>query len=80
VADPAGRIEALLRHRARRERQVLTALLGGMETPEEMAQQIYRGLEERVIRIGTTMLIAHLEKLIEEGRVEIREGKYLLGA
>ncbi len=80
VADPAGRVEALLRHRARRERQVLTALSGGMETPEEMAQQIYRGLEERVIRIGTTMLTAHLEKLIEEGRVENREGKYLLSA
>ena len=46
--------------------------------PEEMAQRIYRGMEERVIQIGTTMIIAHLEKLVEDGRVENREGKYVL--
>ncbi len=80
VTDPAGRIEALLRHRAQRETQVLTALSEGLETPEEMAQRIYRGMEERVIQIGTTMIIAHLEKLVEDGRVENREGKYALDA
>lgn len=80
VTDPVGRIEILLRHRAQREKQILTSLSDGLATPEEMAQRIYRGTEERVIQIGTTMVIAHLEKLVEEGRVENREGNYVLGA
>lgn len=80
VTDPGGRVEALLRHRAQRERQVLAALSDGLETPEEMAQRIYRGMGEKVIQIGATMLTAHLEKLAEEGRVESEEGKYILSA
>lgn len=78
VTDPAARIDALLRHRERREMEVLAALSEGMATPGEMAQRIYRGMEERVIQIGTTMVMAHLEKLVEEGRVEEEDGKYIL--
>lgn len=80
VTDPAGRIETLLRHRAQRERQVLAALSDGLETHEEMARRIYRGQGEKIIRIGGTMILAHLEKLAEEGRVESKEGKYILSA
>jgi glyoxylase-like metal-dependent hydrolase (beta-lactamase superfamily II) len=74
VVDPAGRVEALLTHRARREAQVLEALGEGLDTPEGMAGRIYRGMKEETIRIGATMIAGHLEKLIEEGRAR-REGE-----
>lgn len=78
VTDPAGRIEALIRHRAQRERQVLSALEDGLNTPEQMAERIYRGLGEKVKQMGATMLTAHLEKLIEEERVKMDEDRFLL--
>ena len=78
VKDPQGRIEALLRHRDKREGQVLKALSGGVDTPEEMAASIYRGLGEKTMRIGTAMLAGHLEKLIEEGRVRREGERYFL--
>jgi ribonuclease/clavin/mitogillin len=78
VEDPVGRIDALLHHRTRREGQVLEALAAGVETPEEMAASIYRGVGEKTMRIGTAMLAGHLEKLIEEGRVRRDGVRYLL--
>lgn len=78
VKDPEGRIDALVRHRDRREGQVLEALATGVETPEEMAASIYRGLGEKTMRIGTAMLAGHLEKLIEEGRARREGERYLL--
>ncbi|HBK81743.1 MAG TPA: hypothetical protein DDZ83_19075 [Nitrospinae bacterium] len=78
VEDPAGRIDALIRHRADREEQVLDALAGGLDTPGKMAERIYRGLGEKIVRVGASMLTAHLEKLIEEGRVRREGERYLL--
>ncbi|MEE9276432.1 MAG: MBL fold metallo-hydrolase [bacterium] len=78
LRNPGERIGEILRHRARREEQVLEALAEGLDTPERIAGRIYAGMEERVVAMGATMVVSHLEKLIEEGRVRAGEGKYLL--
>jgi len=78
IKDPEGRIEGLVRHRARREGQVLDALATGVDTPEEMAASIYKGLGEKTMKIGAAMLAGHLEKLIEEGRARREGERYLL--
>ncbi|MBI2177824.1 MAG: MBL fold metallo-hydrolase [Candidatus Tectomicrobia bacterium] len=76
VRDPGGRIRALLAHRAQREEQVLAALAKGPETPAGIAEDIYRGLGEARIRMGTSMVRSHLEKLAEEGKVRDEEGRF----
>ena len=43
-----------------------------------MAERIYRALGEKIVRIGASMVTAHLEKLIEEGRVRQEGERYLL--
>lgn len=78
VRDPAGRIRALLQHRAQREEQILTHLAGGLDTAALIAGEIYKDLGERRLAIGTSMVRSQLQKLIEEGRVREEEGKYHL--
>ena len=78
VEDPAARIDAILKHRERREKQVLEALADGFGTPELIGQQIYAGLEGRQLAMGTTVIVAHLEKLVAEGRVTPEGERYLL--
>ncbi|OGL66069.1 MAG: hypothetical protein A3J27_01195 [Candidatus Tectomicrobia bacterium RIFCSPLOWO2_12_FULL_69_37] len=78
VRDPAGRIRALLAHRAQREAQVLAALAKGLSTPAGIAGDIYRGLGEARIRMGTNMVRSHLEKLVEEGRARDEAGTFRL--
>jgi glyoxylase-like metal-dependent hydrolase (beta-lactamase superfamily II) len=78
VENPAGRIDSLIRHRADREAQVLDALAEGLDTPGKMAERIYRALGEKIVRIGASMVTAHLDKLIEEGRVRREGERYLL--
>jgi glyoxylase-like metal-dependent hydrolase (beta-lactamase superfamily II) len=74
VEDPAGRAEVLLRHRARREVQIVQSVSEGYDTPQRIAERIYAGLGERTISIGAKMIISHLEKLAGEGAVR-REGE-----
>lgn len=78
VLDPAGRIQALLRHRAQREEQVLAHLARGLDTPALIAGEIYRDLEERRLAMAANMVRSQLQKLAEEGRVLEREGRYRL--
>ena len=78
VRDPEGRIRALLAHRAQREEQVLAALAKGPETPAGIAEGIYCGLGEARIRMGTSMVRSHLEKLVEEGRARDEAGTFRL--
>lgn len=78
IENPAERIDFLIRHRVQREGQVLDALAEGLNTPVKMAEKIYRDFGKKIIKIGAGMLTAHLEKLIEDGRVRKKGEKYLL--
>lgn len=69
---PAERAALLLRHRKRREEQVLGLLGAGVANLAEMARTLYRDLDARRLRAAERMVTGHLEKLREEGKVVAR--------
>lgn len=73
VEDPDGLIDEYLRHRGDREQQVIAALADGCDTLDRVVSRIYSGLHPTVVRAARDTVLAHLEKLQEEGRAE-REG------
>lgn len=69
VRAPHQRIMDYLVHRRRREQQVLELLAGGPHTVQALAASIYRDLDPRLRRAAEGTVAAHLEKLVDEGRV-----------
>jgi len=73
VGDPAARIAEYLAHRRAREQQVLDAVAAGPRTPGEVAATIYTELDPRLHPVAESTVLAHLLKLLREGRIR-REG------
>ncbi len=70
LADPDSAIEAVLRHRAAREAQLLAALGPGPASPTQLVPLVYRGVETVLWPMAARTVLAHLLKLEGEGRVE----------
>jgi glyoxylase-like metal-dependent hydrolase (beta-lactamase superfamily II) len=66
---PHQRIKEYLAHRRRREQQVLELLTDGPQTVQALAAAIYPDLDPRLRRAAEGTVAAHLEKLVDEGRV-----------
>lgn len=73
ITNPAARIAEYVAHRRMREQQVLEVLAGGPHTPGEIAAVIYPDLAPRLHPAAEGTVLAHLLKLLAEGRVT-REG------
>lgn len=73
ITEPRPFALGLLAHRQAREDAVLAALPG---TPEALVEAIYVGLAERLRAAATRNVVAHLGKLVAEGRVAERAGVY----
>jgi glyoxylase-like metal-dependent hydrolase (beta-lactamase superfamily II) len=70
VFDAPSRLEDYLRHRLRREEQVLGALTGGPATPEEIVPEIYaEEVSPSMFGAAARSVLAHLLKLEREDRV-----------
>jgi len=76
IDDPAGHIDEYLRHRFEREAQILAALTAGAETPAQVRALVYGDLDPRLHRAAEGSVLAHLAKLIAEGRVERVNDRY----
>jgi glyoxylase-like metal-dependent hydrolase (beta-lactamase superfamily II) len=72
VDDPDSLIEAYLRHRAERDRQILEALTEGERTAEDIAAGIYRGLPPKLQKAAIETVRAHLIRLQQRGAVVAR--------
>jgi glyoxylase-like metal-dependent hydrolase (beta-lactamase superfamily II) len=68
IARPAELARSYLRHRTRRERQVIEALAAGAGTPASIASRIYALLPESLRPAAEESVLAHLLKLEEDGR------------
>ncbi len=73
IHDPAARVAEYVAHRKMRERQVLEALASGPRTPGEVAAMLYPDLNPGLHPAAEGTVLAHLLKLLAEGRVD-REG------
>ena len=67
--DISQRINDLIRHRQEREEQVLDLLREGVNNVESILARIYSGTPERLLGLARHQIVAHLHKLVEEGRI-----------
>jgi glyoxylase-like metal-dependent hydrolase (beta-lactamase superfamily II) len=74
IDDPAALIHRYIEHRAQREAQVLAAIAVGGSTVEAIAARIYPALVEALVPMARESVLAHLQKLVDEGRVR-RDGE-----
>ncbi len=69
IDRPRVIIDDYLRHRERREGQIVEALRAGATTPEAIAMRVYGVLPPTIGPAAVESVLAHLIKLEEEGRV-----------
>jgi glyoxylase-like metal-dependent hydrolase (beta-lactamase superfamily II) len=74
IDRPGAVIEDYLRHRERREGQIVDALRAGAATPAAIATRVYGELPPTIGPAAVESVLAHLIKLEEEGRAKAEEG------
>jgi glyoxylase-like metal-dependent hydrolase (beta-lactamase superfamily II) len=69
IAAPQAYVAQLIEHRREREEQVLACLRAGPSTIEAMVGKLYADVDPRLHRAAARSVLAHLLKLVDEGRV-----------
>lgn len=69
VDDPAALIHHYLDHRRQREEQILAALAGGCTAVPQVVERVYGLIGAVLLRGANETVLAHLQKLEEEGQV-----------
>ncbi len=77
IGKPEEKIREYIRHRIEREQQILAALHNGRNTTGDITQMIYVESSAALQRVAEFSVLAHLEKLVREGRVKKEAGRYL---
>lgn len=70
IRDPHKAVTAMRSHRLMRERAILERLRSGDETIEAVVDALYEGIDARLRGAAGLSVLAHLEKLQDDGRVE----------
>lgn len=73
IAAPQAYARALLTHRHERENQVLDCLRDGADSIETIVAILYADVDARLHRAAGRSVRAHLDKLVAEGRVILRD-------
>lgn len=80
VHEPAAFLRGLRTHRRMRERAVLERIRAGDRLIPDMVRAIYRDTDVRLHGAAALSVLAHLEDLVEKGRVETDGPPRLAGA
>jgi glyoxylase-like metal-dependent hydrolase (beta-lactamase superfamily II) len=78
VARAEEKIREYIKHRQMREDQILHALRNERNTIGAITEMIYVDVSAALKRVAEFSVQAHLEKLIDEGRVKKENNRYLL--
>jgi len=78
VREPERKIRELIAHRLEREQQVLSCLGQGKRRVTELVAEIYPELDRRLVELARAQVLAHLSKLVQEGKVAISGEEYTL--
>jgi glyoxylase-like metal-dependent hydrolase (beta-lactamase superfamily II) len=79
IGSPHREIRKLLTHRLSRELKILDAVANHPETAAvDLVPIAYAGTSPRLHTVAARSLLAHLDKLVEEGRVTESQGRYAL--
>lgn len=76
IDDPLALIDHYLSHRLRREQQVLQALADGDSLVGDIVSRIYLGLEPALVPQARESVLAHLQKLEDDGAVVLEDGHW----
>lgn len=76
IATPRERIEEYLAHRARREASILAAVVEGAATPSAIVPIVYQDVAPAMHQLAELSVLAHLERLVGEGRLKCVAGQY----
>ena len=77
VDDAQARLRALKAHRAMREAAILDRLAKGDRTIAEIVAAVYREVDPRLHGAAGLSVLAHLQSLVERGRVVAADGATL---
>ncbi|MEW5864640.1 MAG: MBL fold metallo-hydrolase [Pseudomonadota bacterium] len=81
IGNPAKEIRRLIAHRLAREKKVTDAIARlGAPSAEELLPLVYDDVHPRIHPVAARSLAAHLDKLVADGAVRVREGRYTLAA
>ncbi len=69
IGEPDRLLRGYLRHRRRRETQILEALAAGCSTLDAIVARIYTGLSPKLTRAAGESVLAHLVKLEDQNAV-----------
>ncbi|RME07048.1 MAG: MBL fold metallo-hydrolase [Deltaproteobacteria bacterium] len=69
LADPRRRLQEYLDHRQMREDRIVARLSEGPAAMEDLLRAVYTDISKRLFPLAERSLTAHLEKLLEEGRI-----------
>jgi glyoxylase-like metal-dependent hydrolase (beta-lactamase superfamily II) len=73
ITDVKPKLEELIRHRLEREAQVLDLLRQGMGDVDAFLSRLYAQTPPRLLGLARHQVIAHLEKLVEDGHAAVIE-------
>jgi glyoxylase-like metal-dependent hydrolase (beta-lactamase superfamily II) len=74
VKDAVAKLDEYRKHRLEREAQVLSEVRRGKGTAEELTRRVYGPeLGEDLIQAAEMTMRAHLEKLVDEGKVRVSD-------
>jgi glyoxylase-like metal-dependent hydrolase (beta-lactamase superfamily II) len=80
IAPPAPFMRALITHRRMREGQIANCLAQGGDTVPAIVARLYAGLAPMLVKAAELTVLAHLEHMIEDGRITREDARYRLKA
>jgi len=69
IATPYQKIDEYISHRLERERNILEAVRAGLTDPKEIVARVYTDVSPKAYGMAERAVIAHLEKLRDDGAV-----------
>jgi glyoxylase-like metal-dependent hydrolase (beta-lactamase superfamily II)/8-oxo-dGTP pyrophosphatase MutT (NUDIX family) len=69
IATPYQKIDEYIQHRFEREWNILAAVRAGAKTPQEIVARVYTDVSPNAHAMAERAVLAHLEKLREEGQL-----------
>ena len=69
IATPYQKIDEYIRHRYEREENILAAVRAGATTPKEIVARVYTDISPKAHAMAERAVLAHLEKLRDEGKL-----------
>ncbi|HLN99770.1 MAG TPA: MBL fold metallo-hydrolase [Pyrinomonadaceae bacterium] len=70
IANPYRKIDEYIAHRLDRELKILQAVRDNTTTPPDIVARVYTDVSPRAHALAERAVLAHLEKLIEDGSVQ----------